>query len=255
MTCERRLERAIGKGEWKPRMEEPIGRGARPFQSLSPFAFSNRSRHSQFPFAFQRLLARIIQPLRINHAIISRRVKIPEHRRLDVPPRLVKTTRRRIVTARRRLDHDQSRFPLPQPPLDFVEQLRTAALALKIRMDRDPVEIVGAIRSRCRAIADVSDELTLARERPDKLVIRHAVARIVRRAGRSRREGLVEQLERDRDLVVAKDGCRVENLTNAIAMAPHEGPELYLHSTHSCAAGNSSYSGRGVSTPESDCAS
>ena len=139
--------------------------------------------------------------------------------------------RRGVVGARRRLDDQQPRFALAKPPLDLVEQLRARAFALKRRMRGDPIEIVDAIRSRRRAVTDVSDELTFARERPDELVIRHAVARIVRRPGRSRREGLVEQLERDRDFVVAKHRRRVENLTNAIAMAPLQGAEPYLHLT------------------------
>ena len=134
--------------------------------------------------------------------------------------RLVKPARRRVVVSRRRLDDEQPSFPLTKTALDLAEQLRPAAFALKRRVHRDPIEIVCAIGARRRAVAHVSDELTFARERPDELVVRHAVARIVRRARRSRREGFVEQLERDLDFLVAEDRRGVENLTNAIAMPP-----------------------------------
>src|SRR5689334_20481681 len=98
-------------------------------------------------------------------------------------------------------------------------------------MHRDPVQIVRTIRARCRTITDVSDELTFARERPDELVIRHAVARIVRRSRRSRGEGLVEQLERDLHFLIAKDGRRVEYFTNPISMPLLQGSESHRHLT------------------------
>src|SRR5689334_22065122 len=96
-------------------------------------------------------------------------------------------------------------------------------------MHRDPVQIVRTIRARCRTITDVSDELTFARERPDELVIRHAVARIVRRSRRSRGEGLVEQLERDLHFLIAKHGSRVEYFPNTVSMPFLKSAEFHLH--------------------------
>ena len=56
--------------------------------------------------------------------------------------------------------------------LDFVEETRTAALTLMLRVHGDPVEVIRAERSRGRSVARVSDELSLAGERTDEFVVR-----------------------------------------------------------------------------------
>src|SRR5262249_32750599 len=140
-----------------------------------------------------------------------------------------KPARRRVVHARRRFDHEHSRFPLAKSPFDFVEEQRSYTASLKCRMRCDPVQIVDAICSRRRSITHVPDQLPIARKRSDELVVRDTITRIVRSACRSRCERLIEQLERHRDFVVMKDGGRVENLANTIAMPSLEGAKLYLH--------------------------
>src|SRR5262249_1185451 len=146
-----------------------------------------------------------------------------------------------------------SRFTLPQPSLHFVEQRRADATTLERRVRRDPVEIVDTISARCRAVTDVADQLSLelpfARERSNELVVRDAVARIVRRASRTGRERLIEQLEGDRHFDVVKDRRRIENLADATAMPPLERPELHLRH-HSWPTAKRSSSDRETFSPD-----
>src|SRR5689334_785507 len=163
---------------------------------------------------------RVRETFDVHHPGIARGVEVGEARGFRHAVHFVELSRRRIVVSRRRLDDEQPSFSLTKTALDLIEQLRSAAFTLKRGVHRNPIQIVCAIGARRRAVAHVSDELPFARERPHELVVRHAVARIVRRACRSRREGFVEQLERHLDFVVTKDRRGVEYLTDPIAMPP-----------------------------------
>src|SRR5438445_2919141 len=137
----------------------------------------------------------IHQVLPVDHQVVGRSVIPPEPSRLRVPAPLVEAAGRRVVGARRRLDDNQPTAVGDQRLLDRGEEPRADALPLPGRIDDDPVQVVGALCSRGGPPAGVAHEV-LARVRTQESVI------VV--PG----EVIVEQLDRERDLLGAEETRR-----------------------------------------------
>src|SRR6185295_10003829 len=120
------------------------------------------------------------------HPVVAECIEVAEPRGFAVPATFIEAPRAVVVLTRRRFHHEQSRLAVAQAALDFLEQARTAARALMLGMHGDPVEVVGPVRPRRRAVADVAGEIALAGERADELVAGDAGARIERHACRTR---------------------------------------------------------------------
>src|SRR2546421_10594681 len=153
----------------------------------------------------------IHQVLEVDHQVVGRSVIPPEPRRLGVPAPLVERAGGRVVGARRRLDDDQPTAGAEQRSLDRVEQLRADALPLPGRIDDDPVQVIGALCSRRGAPAGVPHQVVI-RVRAEKSVV------VV--PG----EALVEQLDRERDLLGAEEARRSGEPFKRAAVRAPDGP-------------------------------
>ena len=98
-----------------------------------------------------------------------------------------------------------SRATPGEPPLHLQQQRGADAGALSLGIDRHPVQIVGAEGAGGRAPADPADETAV------QLRTEHVIG-----VGWMAAHRLVEDLERDRDLIFAEQSYRPGDLLDAV---------------------------------------
>src|SRR6266576_5719179 len=152
----------------------------------------------------------IRQILGKDHEIVTRRVVRRDGRGSGVAACFVKASRRSVIGARRGLHDHEPPAVSPQPMLHLSQELRTHAGVLALAVHDDPVEIASRLRARGRAPARVTDQV-IAVERAEELIVLVAV------------EGLVQQLDRGRDLLLAEETGRPRQLLKPCAVRVPDG--------------------------------
>src|SRR5437879_12425850 len=170
-------------------------RRARSGKCSWPNLATRASREARLWLRSRSCQAAMHQVLQVEHQVGGRSVIAREPRRLSVPAPLVEGAGRRVVGARRRLDDEEPTAVSRQRLLDRVEQLRADALPLPRRLDDDPVQVVGALRSRGGPPAGVPHQVVVCVRAEESVVV-------------VPREALVEQLNRERDLLRAEETRR-----------------------------------------------
>src|SRR5713226_6225480 len=156
------------------------------------------------------------QILEIDHQVVAGGVVAREPGPLGVAAPLVEGAGGRVVGAGRRLDDDQSSPVRPQPVLDRAQQLGAEPLALPGGVDDDPIQVEGPLGPRRRPPARVPDEAVI------RICAKETVVVVAR-------EGVVEQLHGDGDLVRPEQaGGRREPLKRC-ALRVTDGTERAAH--------------------------
>ena len=168
-----------------------------------------------------------LQPFCESDPIVRRRVELPRSGGFDVAVSQIEPASRGVIGSGRCLNYHQSGVQSLEPSFNLIQEDGSTASPLPPRINRDPIEIVRAVRCGRWTIAGQAGQLVFRGEGAEEEIIgtgwRSHRARgfcILRASCRPERR--IEKLESDVDFLLAKQLVRMEDLADAVAMSRRE---------------------------------
>lgn len=165
-----------------------------------------------------------LQPFCESDPIVRRRVELPRSGGFDVAVSQIEPAGRGVIGSGRCLNYHQSGVQTLEPSFNLVQEDGSATCPLPGGIDRDPVEIPGAIGRRCRTVAGKAGQLVFRGEGAEEGIVGadwrsdRVRGNCIMRA-RRRVERRIEKLERDFHFLLSEELAGAEDPADAVAMA------------------------------------
>ena len=168
--------------------------------------------------------AAALQPFCESDPIVRRRIELARPRGFDVAVPQIKPAGSRVIGSGRCFCYNQSGVQSLEPSFNLIQEDGSATRPLPLRIHRDPIQIVRAVGCRRWTVAGKAGQLVFRGEGAEEDIIgagwrSHRFLHFCIMRARRHTERRIKKLECDFDLLLAKQSIRVEDLTDAVAMA------------------------------------